>query len=995
MSYATSLGRKGLLAAIVGLALVMVVPAAAQYRIYDLNESVNTQDIQADNTNAVHLVWRVGAKLYYGRIVNNAITGKTLIPNGGITTINALYWRPYVSVRADGSSVHVAWTTGGYGNKLMHSWKDSGGWHTETALTVTSTQQVSQATCAADMNGLVHVMYVIWQPGQWSTVFYQRKLASGQWEAKQMFAPQTPEYKHPMLFADSNGGVHATWNLVGGSGADSFEAYYCYAASGGKLSYATKVKIPKLSGSNVNGYGDLYVDHNGVVHRSIGGYSNALHRMCIDDARKPVGGAFAVTRPSLGFLPQLSNMDPVPAVAAAENGGAVVAWGEVDATGANLVKASIYDPKVRSWSIYTIDPAAGIPDKPNNYRVAMTRTATNFYGVWRGADTHIHLFSMPLSGASLSVTSPNGGEQWQAGDTHDVTWNATDLTGTASIALYKAGAKVTDVGTASVTAGTFSWAIPRSTVAGTDYRVRVTLGTTVDESDANFTILEADSPRIEVSPASLKFGASTLGASTQAQKVLLIDGKGGQLHWTATPSASWVTVNPTSGTGDGYVTIGVNPTGKSAGTYNGTVSVSDPYAVNTPQTIAVTMEVNLTTAAPFGAFETPAERANVKGTISLAGWALDDLGVASLEIRRNPVASDSASKIGKDGLVAVGTAAFIEGSRPAIETKYPNYPLNKRSGWGYMLMTYGLPGSGNGTFVLHAIATDQEGNVVEIGKKTIIASDRTNTKPFGVVDAPAWGETISGAAYADKAWMLTPRPKIIATTGRTIWVWIDGVKKAHPVYNQYRADIALMFPLLRNKGGAGGTYTFDTRKYANALHSIRWVATDSGGAVGNTGTSWFRVQNTPSGAVLASTSSLTMKTAGSEAAACGSLSDLAGIPQDYKSPLLRKTGFGEAQAFAPAFPDDQGVVEAVMEEDGLVEIRLGVTGSVKGYMVVGDELRPLPAGGTLDPVNGTFSWMPGPGFLGRYDMVFVGDSADGFPVKRRVAIRVEPARPAE
>jgi hypothetical protein len=136
---------------------------------------------------------------------------------------------------------------------------------------------------------------------------------------------------------------------------------------------------------------------------------------------------------------------------------------------------------------------------------------------------------------------------------------------------------------------------------------------------------------------------------------------------------------------------------------------------------------------------------------------------------------------------------------------------------------------------------------------------------------------------------------------------------------------------------------------------------------------------------VASTSAVTLKTEASETAACGRLSDLAGIPQDYKTPVFRRTGFGAEGSFEPTFPDDQGVVE----------VRLGGSGSVKGYMVVGGELRPLPAGATLDPAGGTFSWMPGPGFLGRYDLVFVSQAAEGFPVKRRVAVRIVPARPAE
>jgi hypothetical protein len=404
-------GRPSILPLALAIIAFAAVPAAAQYAIYDLGLGVSTQDIQADNTNAVHLVWTNAGVLYYGRIVNNAITGKVKIGRG----INTIYWRPYVSVRPDGSSVHVAWTTGGHGNMLMHSWKDSGGWHTEAVLAAPSTQWFCQPTCAADMNGLVHVMFVILNDvntNNWSTIFYMRKLATGQWEPKQMFTPRLPEYKHPMLFADSKGGVHATWDVIGRAGKDSFDAYYCYAPSGGKLSYSTMVKIPKKSGNNVSGYGDLYVDHNGVVHRSIGGYSNSVHRMCIDHAKKPVRGTFSVpTRPSIGFLNELGECDPVPAVVAGEDGSAVVAWGEISASGANRVKASFYDPALRTWSIYVVDPAAGVPAKPNAYRVAMTRTSTHLYGVWRGADGHIHLFTLPLSGSSLSVTSPNGGEQ--------------------------------------------------------------------------------------------------------------------------------------------------------------------------------------------------------------------------------------------------------------------------------------------------------------------------------------------------------------------------------------------------------------------------------------------------------------------------------------------------------------------------------------------------------------------------------------------------------
>jgi PKD repeat protein len=387
------------------LLLNAAVPAAAQSNIYDLGYNVTTQDIQADNTNTVHIAWADRGILYYGKIVNNAITGKVQVATG----LNTIFWRPYISAEPDGGSVHIAWTTGGMGNALKHSWKAGGGWQTETVLEAPSNQWLTQATCAIDSSGILHVMFCIWNnvnTDEWSTIFYMRKPASGNWEDAQRFAPLTPEHKHPMLFVDSSGRVHATWDISGRLGSDSYDAYYCTAASGGKLAYANTVKLPKRADCNANGYGDLYVDHGGVVHRSIGGWSNAVQKMCIDHTKKPAGGSFQTpTRASIGFL-NLKEGDPVPAVVASENGQVIVAWGQIGSDGSNTVKASFYDPDKRAWSLSTIDPAAGIPLAPNSYRVALTRTDTEMFCVWRGGNGHLKLMVMPLDGTPPDEPPP-------------------------------------------------------------------------------------------------------------------------------------------------------------------------------------------------------------------------------------------------------------------------------------------------------------------------------------------------------------------------------------------------------------------------------------------------------------------------------------------------------------------------------------------------------------------------------------------------------------
>lgn len=986
-----------------GLALMafLAVPAAAQYQIYDLNVAGRTQDIQTDNTNAVHLVWTDadGGSLYYSRIVNNAIASRETIGKG-ISTVN---WLPFVSVRPDGSSVHVAWTTRGFGNNLLHSWRDGTGWHTETVMSVPSTQWLNQSDCVVDSSGVVHVMFVIWNhvsTDDWATVFYRRKLATGNWESVQQFAPKKPESQHPMMFTDSQGNVHATWN--------SSETYYCTAPSGGTLMGAMTYKIPKGPNINVNSYGDIYVDYNGVVHRSILSWSNSLKKMAIDHSKKLPGGQFSMpTRASLDFFSGLKDeRDPVPAVVAGENGRAIVAWGQIMATGTNMVKASFYDPETCGWSIYTIDPAAGVPDSPNSYKVALTRDNANLYGVWRASNGYLKLFVLPVSGGpKLQVTSPNGGENWQAGSSQNITWSQNGLSGNVTIELYKNEQKTADVGTAAASAGTFEWSIPSGTTVGADYKVRVYQGSVEDFSNANFQMVAASTPEIALTPGSLVFGALSSGAKTQDQTVLLTDAKSGQLNWTAAPSQTWITVAPASGTGNALLTIGVKPTELSVGTYTGVISISDSNAITTPQNVSVTLKVAQSTAGPIGAFEVPVTGARVKGTIPFSGWTLDDIEVMKVQISRDPVRSDPAGNIGADGLVYVGDAAFVEGARPDIETTYSGYPLKQRAGWGYMLMTYGLPGMGNGTFVLHAIAYDRENNRVDLGIKTIIANDKNNKKPFGLIDTPAWGGTISGSSYANTGWMLTPCPKTIPKTGNSIWVWIDGVQIGHPVYNQYRADIALAFRTFKNKSGAGGTFWLVPTQYVNGLHTIKWVAWDSAGASGNTGTSYFTVLNVPSPGASASGTAEPPGTVGISSG-YSQTSELVGLPIDYRSPAYARTGFSSEGPFEAVFPDVKGALDIDVEIDDRVELRMneaefpspGVstlpeardsrTVKFEGYLVVGDELRPLPVGSTLDRKTGVFYWQPGPGFLGTYNLVFIRLDSGLPSEKRQVTVRI-------
>jgi hypothetical protein len=242
---------------------------------------------------------------------------------------------------------------------------------------------------------------------------------------------------------------------------------------------------------------------------------------------------------------------------------------------------------------------------------------------------------------------------------------------------------------------------------------------------------------------------------------------------------------------------------------------------------------NLVAAPPFGEFDAPQDGATVSSSIAVTGWALDDTGISSVKIYRQQGSTS----------VYIGDAVFIEGARPDIEQAYPDYPFNYKAGWGYMMLTNFLPGNGNGTFTISAEATDFSGNRVTLGSKTITCDNAHAKKPFGAIETPAQGGAASGKKYLNWGWALTPSPNQISTDGSSIDIYVDNKYVGHPVYNNYRADIAALFPGYANSNGAVGYFYLDTTLYKNGVHSIHWIVKDNAGNTDGIGSCYFIIQN--------------------------------------------------------------------------------------------------------------------------------------------------------
>jgi hypothetical protein len=96
-------------------------------------------------------------------------------------------------------------------------------------------------------------------------------------------------------------------------------------------------------------------------------------------------------------------------------------------------------------------------------------------------------------GPSVTLTSPDGGENWAPGTTQTIRWTFAGAPGTSlKIELLKGGVLNRVITTfASTTRGYYSWKVPATQATGGDYSIRITSKTNpscTDVSNAVFAI---------------------------------------------------------------------------------------------------------------------------------------------------------------------------------------------------------------------------------------------------------------------------------------------------------------------------------------------------------------------------------------------------------------------------------------------------------------------------------------------------------------------------
>lgn len=536
-------------------------------------------------------------------------------------------------------------------------------------------------------------------------------------------------------------------------------------------------------------------------------------------------------------------------------------------------------------------------------------------------------------------------------------------------------------------------------------------------------------------PGALRFAVLTDGALgpvsvvTPPQTLTVLVPSGAS--WTASSDQPWLQLSRTSGSGATALTLAIvdpgYPFGADGATERAGMVTLTPAVgpvVQVPVTLGV--RVLLGSGYPTGYVDTPVQGATVRSSIGVTGWAVDDVGIAHVRIYRQCLPEEpeiNCQYVRGRRVVLIGEAARVPGARFEDGRRYPE---ERSAGWGYLLLTNMLPRlspfqpyGGQGTITLSVYVTDLEGQVSYIGGPTVTLDNDTLAKPFGALDTPGQGQTVSGT-FPIFGWALTPDDGtgiVIPTDGSSMVVYIDGLPVRLVTYNQCRGtvgnpvpsgtycndDVANVFgttspqaPLTPRSSnpsgyrnldvgrGAIGSYVLNTTGMANGLHSLAWSVTDSLGRVEGIGSRNFEVLNGGADAVAGSEDPASYASGGR--AFRPGVASTRGVFA-ATGPTWVRRGFDAHAEWTLVGPGADGVLRTEVSVPGRVQVWVGGPIDAASLMVDG-VAQPLPVGASLD--GGVLTWAPAPGYLGDYRLSVVRGTQRTDIV---ITVRFEPLNP--
>jgi uncharacterized protein (TIGR03437 family) len=281
-------------------------------------------------------------------------------------------------------------------------------------------------------------------------------------------------------------------------------------------------------------------------------------------------------------------------------GSAPAASITVSSTGAAMPFTAV----VQSGSWLTVSPSSGSTPAVLAASVNAAGLAPGYYSasvLVVNTGTPSSSISVPLSlyvmKPTLSVNTYSLGFTYQLGSATPaaqlITVSATSGIGvalTASASTSSGGNWLSVSPASATTPGTLTVSVnPTGLTAGT-YQGYITIGSTgIATAPAAIPVTLTVGQQVTFTPTSLALTVPASGGI--ASQTLLVGSSGSGLTYTATPSVSWLSVSPATGTVPASLTVTANATGLTAGSYSGYITISTPGSLNSSVSVSVYLTV--------------------------------------------------------------------------------------------------------------------------------------------------------------------------------------------------------------------------------------------------------------------------------------------------------------------------------------------------------------------------------------------------------------------
>jgi YVTN family beta-propeller protein len=171
------------------------------------------------------------------------------------------------------------------------------------------------------------------------------------------------------------------------------------------------------------------------------------------------------------------------------SGSKLISGASVAALQGAEVKGTATTNGVGDYSIFNL--------KPGTYDIEVSATGYELQGIEGqtveiGRTKVLHFALLPPP--SIKVTSPNGGETWEVGSQHAITWTSGGSVGNVKI-LYSTnnGGAWTEIISSTANNGSYNWTVPDAPSSNCLVKVAETDDNPSDVSDAVFTIKKSSS----------------------------------------------------------------------------------------------------------------------------------------------------------------------------------------------------------------------------------------------------------------------------------------------------------------------------------------------------------------------------------------------------------------------------------------------------------------------------------------------------------------------